>query len=240
MLCYHALSPRWEAALSTTPERFEAQVTKLAGRGYEAATFADAVLDPPHRRTMAITFDDAYSSVLDLAKPILDRLGLVATVFAPTDFIGDAPAPMSWPGIDNWIGTEHERELAPMSWAQLSGLAAGGWEIGSHTRSHPHLTGVDDAALEDELAGSRAEVERRLGLPCRTLAYPYGDHDRRVVAASREAGYAACGTLPSPLPRPGDPHAYPRVGVYNRDDLRRFSLKVSPAVRRVRSIGAAG
>ena len=54
-------------------------------RGYRGATFEDAVSAPPARRTLAVTFDDAYLSVLELGKPILDRLGLVATVFVPTD-----------------------------------------------------------------------------------------------------------------------------------------------------------
>ena len=80
VLCYHALSPTWEADLSTTPERFERQLELLVRRGYRGVTFEQAVR-APHERTVAVTFDDAYRSVLELARPILDRLGLPATVF---------------------------------------------------------------------------------------------------------------------------------------------------------------
>jgi len=81
---------------------------------------------------------------------------------------------------------------------------------------------------------SREALEQQLGNPCRSLAYPYGDYDERVVEATRAAGYAAAATLPKRL-RAGDPLAWPRVGVYNGDDERRFRAKVSPAVRRVRA-----
>jgi peptidoglycan/xylan/chitin deacetylase (PgdA/CDA1 family) len=145
VLCYHAVSPRWPADLSVTPEAFERQLRVLLARGYRGATFVDAVASPA-RKTIVVTFDDAYLSVLELGKPILDRLGLPASVFVPTDYPG-RDGPMTWPGIDQWLGGPHEAELRPMSWEQLGGLADAGWEIGSHTCSHPHLTQLDDAAL---------------------------------------------------------------------------------------------
>lgn len=230
VLCYHALSPSWEAELSTTPERFSRQLELLLARGYRGVTFSEAVQEP-RGKTVAVTFDDAYRSVLELAQPILQRLGLPATVFAPTEGI-DAGT-LAWPGIDQWIGGPHERELEPMSWAQLRSLAEQGWEIGSHTASHPHLTTLGEQQLQDELIRSKAVCEERLGAPCESLAYPYGDVDARVVAATGRAGYAAAGALPSRLGA-ADPLEWPRIGVYWADDERRFRAKVSPAVRALR------
>ena len=46
VLCYHAVSPRWPADLSVTPEAFERQLQLLVGRGYRGATFHDAVTSP--------------------------------------------------------------------------------------------------------------------------------------------------------------------------------------------------
>jgi len=236
VLCYHALSPTWPAELSTTPERFERQVASLLQRGYRPATFADAVAARPGERVLAVTFDDAYRSVLELGLPILTRLGAPATVFAPTDWIG-REEPMRWPGIDRWLGGAHESELMPMSWDELARLADGGWEIGSHTASHPHLTQLDDERLADELARSKAVCERELGRPCPTIAYPYGDVDARVVAATAHAGYAAAAGLPQRIGA-DDPLDWPRLGVYFADDERRFRLKVSPAIRRLRRSAA--
>jgi peptidoglycan/xylan/chitin deacetylase (PgdA/CDA1 family) len=142
---------------------------------------------------------------------------------------------MAWPGIDRWLGGEHEPELACMSWDELRRLAAAGWEVGSHTRTHPHLTHIAGEQLRAELEGSRAECEEGMGEPCATLAYPYGDWDARVASAAEAAGYAAACTLPARLHRAA-PLSWPRVGVYHADDMRRFKLKVSPAMRRLRSL----
>ncbi len=232
VLCYHALSPSWEADLSTTPQRFERQISLLLARGYRPITFTEAATAPPQGRTVAITFDDAFRSVLELARPILDSLAAPATVFAPTDFIG-SEAPLGWPGVDHWQRGAHERELMPMSWAELGMLARAGWEIGSHTGSHPRLTQLDDEALDDELTRSKAACEARLGSPCTSLAYPYGDVDARVAAATARAGYRAAAALPRRQDAE-DPMLWPRIGVYHVDDARRFALKVSPTLLRLR------
>ncbi len=233
VLCYHALSPTWTADLSTTPERFERQIALLTARGYRGMTFTDAVSSRAKGRVAVITFDDAYRSVIELARPILERHGMPATVFAPTDWVG-TEKPMRWPGIDQWLGGADERELTPMSWAELKALAQAGWEIGSHTCSHPHLTELDDEALQDELARSKSACESQLGLPCPSLAYPYGDVDARVAAAATRAGYAVAAALPKRLGS-REPMQWPRIGIYRVDDDRRFRLKVSPSVRRLRS-----
>ena len=235
VLCYHALSPTWDAALSTTPELFERQLRTLLRRGYRGATFTDAVTAPPAERVLCVTFDDAYRSVDRLARPILDRLQLPATVFAPTDLLG-VEGPLRWDGIDHWIGGPHESELTPLSWQELRALAGHGWEIGSHTGSHPHLTQLDDAALDSELTRSKAACERELNAPCTSLAYPYGDVDDRVVAATARSGYATGAALPRRL-HTEEPLRWPRIGVYRNDDERRFRLKVSPLVRRLRRSG---
>jgi peptidoglycan/xylan/chitin deacetylase (PgdA/CDA1 family) len=236
VLCYHALSPTWEADLSTTPERFERQLELLVSRGYRGVTFTEAVESPARGRVLAVTFDDAYRSVLELGLPILDRLGLVATVFAVTDLIG-SERPMQWPGIDRWLGGPHERELMPMSWPELRTLTDAGWEIGSHTGCHPHLTEIDDDALQDELAHSKAACEDHLDGPCTSLAYPYGNFDARVVTATAGAGYRAAATLPS-RQHAREALEWPRVGVYHKDDDMRFRLKVSPSIARLRRSAA--
>ena len=60
-----------------------------------------------------VTFDDAYRSVIDRALPILAEFGIPGTVFTVTSFAG-FDGPMTWPGIDGWLGGPYEPELAPM------------------------------------------------------------------------------------------------------------------------------
>ena len=227
VLCYHALSPTWRAPLSVLPERFESQLQTLADRGYRGVTFTDAVTGRARGRCVAVTFDDGYRSVLELGRPILDRFGWPATIFVPTAFIG-RDEPLRWPGIDEWIDTAHAHELLPLSWDQLRELQAAGWEIGSHTCSHPRLTTLEDDDLAAELVDARLTCERELG-SCTSIAYPYGDVDARVIAASAEAGYETGAGLPigrfvrSTL-------SWPRIGVYHGDD-RRFRHKASRVAR---------
>jgi peptidoglycan/xylan/chitin deacetylase (PgdA/CDA1 family) len=233
VLCYHAVSSDWPADLSIIPERFEEQLELLVRRGYAGATFEQAVTAPRGRRTVAITFDDAYRSVLEVAFPIMQRLGLPGAVYVPTDWPG-RDAPMSWPGIDQWVGGPHEHELACLSWDQLGELAEAGWEVGSHSASHPRLTRLGDEGLAVELAASRTACEEALGRPCSSIAYPYGDVDERVIAATGAAGYKYGAALPETRRRRIEPLDWPRTGIYHRDDIRRFRLKVSPLVRRLR------
>lgn len=233
VLCYHAISPTWPAALSVTPDALEAQLAELAGRGYRGATFTDVVEGRTQGRALAVTFDDNFRSVLELAKPILDRHGFPGTLFVPSDWPDDR-RPMRWPGIDRWLDTPHEAEMESLAWDELRELAAAGWEVGSHTCSHPHLPACDDAALAHELRASKARIEEELGRPCTSIAYPYGDVDDRVAAATGEAGYLAGGTIPRVL-RTCEPLRWTRTPIFHDDDVRRFRRKVSPAIRRLRA-----
>jgi peptidoglycan/xylan/chitin deacetylase (PgdA/CDA1 family) len=232
VLCYHAVDETWPADLSITPAAFERQLDFLLDREFEFTTFARAVASPPARRTVAITFDDAFRSVLERAFPLLQERQLAATVFVPTAFV-DAGRPASWDGVARWLGTEHENKMLPLAQAELLDLADAGWEIGSHTCTHPRLTQLDDRELTWELTASRQRCGELLGRPCLTLAYPYGDFDERVRRAAKTAGYQAACTLPTRF-RTAVPLAWPRVGIWHDDSDRRFALKVSPTLRRAR------
>lgn len=232
VLCYHAVSPTWPANLSITPDALDRQLGTLAARGYRGATFTELLTSREPRPLMAATFDDGYQSVLKLAKPILDRHGVPGTLYAPTDWPG-RPGPMSWPGIDRWLGTPHEPELQSLTWEEIRGLASDGWEIGSHTCSHPHLEEVPDDRLDAELRQSKAVLEEQVGQECASIAYPYGSVDARVEGAARAAGYRGAGDIPRVLYRPRAMR-WPRTPIYHKDDDRRFATKVSPAMRRWR------
>jgi peptidoglycan/xylan/chitin deacetylase (PgdA/CDA1 family) len=229
VLCYHAVSEDWPAQLSVTPQRFEEQLRTLVGRGYRGATFTEAVTAPRHPKTVAVTFDDGMRSVLERARPVLDALGLPATVFVPTELVGSSE-PLRWRGIERWLDGPHRDELLPLTWAELGELRAAGWEIGSHTQTHPRLVETGDEVLAAELSGSRQRLEAQLGEPCRSLAYPFGEVDARLVEAARAAGYEAACALASSV-RESSLLAWPRVGVWHSDGPFSFRLKVARPVR---------
>lgn len=238
VLCYHAVSTNWSAPLSITPEQLDSQLGFLASKGFRAVTLSDAIRHRGEGKRVAITFDDGYRSVYRLAKPILDAHGMLATVFVPTDFVG-IEQPMSWPGIDRWLNGPHAAELTPMSWEEARDLTSAGWEIGSHTCSHPRLTEIGDEQLRGELEESRAECERRLDHPCESLAFPYGDVDQRVMEGAMSAGYSVAVCVAPRIGQPS-PYCWPRVGVYHVDSDRSFRLKTSLPLRRLQRSRAWG
>jgi len=232
-LCYHAVSDTWPAGFAVSADRIERQVSSLLDRGYVGATFRDAVVSPPAPRTLSVTFDDAYRSVYEQARPVLESLGVPATVFVPTALVG-TERPMVWPGTDQWLDSPYEAELTPMSWDELGELDELGWELGSHSRTHPRLPTLAPADLDEELTESRADIGERTGGRCETIAYPYGDYDDAVIAAARRAGFAAGGALAGRVRKP-DAMTSPRVGIYGKDGATRFRIKASPAIRRLRA-----
>jgi peptidoglycan/xylan/chitin deacetylase (PgdA/CDA1 family) len=174
-----------------------------------------------------VTFDDAFRSVAR-ALPLLERLGVPATVFACSGYADDG-RPLDVPELADDL-RRHPDSLATMGWGALRDLTERGLEIASHTVSHPHLPRLDDAGLRLELEESKARIEDELGRPCRFLAYPFGDCDDRVRAAARAAGYEAAFGLPGDATGRDRLDVF-RVGVWRRDGARKVAFKARPGVR---------
>jgi oligosaccharide reducing-end xylanase len=110
---------------------------------------------------LSLTIDDALDDREDTLA-ILDDFGVKGTFFLNT---GDLLA-------------------RPALQAAMIVASQNGHEIGSHTLTHPHLTSLSDAALDQELRESKAILENLTGKPVISLAYPFGDDDARVWAAT--------------------------------------------------------
>jgi peptidoglycan/xylan/chitin deacetylase (PgdA/CDA1 family) len=244
ILCYHAVSEDWPTEFAVSPQQLRSQVRFLIRRGYRPATLSAALERPPGAKTLVVTFDDAYSSVLEKAFPVLAALGAPATVFVPTAYVAGDKA-LEWASMEQWAGTRFADELCCMSWSDLRALVRAGWEIGSHTSTHPNLTALDDAALDRELTASRALCEEEIEAPCKTLAYPFSAYDRRVMDRARAAGYEAAVILDNNLAIPprslvrrveeAELLGLLREGVYRRDGWLRLLAKTSPLARRARA-----
>jgi peptidoglycan/xylan/chitin deacetylase (PgdA/CDA1 family) len=199
VLCYHAVSPTWEHRLCIHPDLLLRQVRALS-----------------RFRTVHATFDDAFRSAATVF-PALGRLGVSVQIFVCTRY-ARAGAPLSIPELAG----DDPAQLATMSWDELREHGDRGVRIGSHAVSHPHLTRLSDEELARELEDSKGEIEAELGRPCGDLAYPYGEHDQRVCAAARAAGYDHAYALRG---RKGDPYALPRVDLYRRHTVPRAFIR---------------
>lgn len=247
-LTYHAITDAWDDELALPLASFETQVRRLARAGYRGVTFSRFAADS-ERGTVAITFDDGFASVYEHAASLLEELGWPATVFVTTGAV-DRDKPMRW-----LLGTgrpepRDARQLQPLTWEQVESLAARGWEIGSHSVSHPLLSTLAPADRHEELVASRTVIAEHVGA-CFSISYPWGEVNDEVVRAARAAGYTAGGGLAGRF-HSGDPMRVPRFAVARRDDGLRIALKTSALVwaarrsplwamlSRVRHVRAAG
>lgn len=166
--------------ITLSPERFRGIISWLAASGYTGISARDwlnalngtRVLP---KKTVVITFDDAYASIAEHALPVLKSYGFSATVFVVTGLVGRT---------NEW-DTPKWRSLALMDAEQLRFWAASGVEFGSHSCQHHDLTKLTDVELAHDISSSRDELARLVGDPIVSFAYPYGLHNetvRRIVS----------------------------------------------------------
>ena len=216
ILMYHVISAPKPGApypeLYTPKPAFAAQMAALEQRGYHGVTLAQ-VYDYWHRaialpkKPIVISFDDGYLSHYTHALPVLKKLG--------------------WPGV---LNLEVNNVLTPgdVSKSQVRALIRAGWEVDSHTLTHPDLTRISATQLRDELVRSRAFLRSHFGVPVDFFCYPAGRYDATVEAAVRAAGYRLATTTQPGVASPhGDPFALPRIRVSGSDGAAGLLAKLS-------------
>jgi len=198
---------------------FAGLLDDLAARGIRTLTLAEALQGKPPRRSVVLTFDDGCRCFRDHALPELQARGMTATLFTVSGALG---------GTNHWDREAGERTEELLGAEDLCRLAQAGIEIGSHSRHHRDLTKCSEAELDEELAGSRADLEGVLGAPVRTFCYPYGHVDERARTAARAAGYLAAVSIHAqPGAQAGDPWSLPRMIINPGESRFERRLKVS-------------
>ncbi|HEY1760873.1 MAG TPA: polysaccharide deacetylase family protein [Bryobacteraceae bacterium] len=105
-----------------------------------------------------------------------------------------------------------------LTWKEVRTLAESGMEFGAHTKTHPILPNVEDAAeLQEEIGGSKARIEQELGRPVIHFSYPNGDWNDACDAVVQSCGFATAVTAEPGLNRPNP----------NRYQLKRLCLDLS-------------
>jgi peptidoglycan/xylan/chitin deacetylase (PgdA/CDA1 family) len=169
-----------------TPTEFQAQMQALKDAGIAVISLDDLLAWRQGKknipaRSALITIDDGYNTAYVTAWPILKQFGYPFTVFVYTDYVKGGK----------------KAGGGSMSWDQLAEMRDAGVSIGSETVSHSDLRkkkkdmsdAAYDAWLWDELRGSKAEIEKRLGVKVTALALPLGHADDHVREVAAKAGY---------------------------------------------------
>jgi len=234
VLCYHNVIPHADAGIWGTLglhmpfPAFARQMGWLADN-YEVVPLerlVDRVASGDSLRGVAaVTFDDAYTGVFEHAWPLLQDLGLPATVFvvaqAPgsdTDFWwdhpvvlraysdarrqrwlttlrGDGPAIVASLDQNGSIPLRPPRACRPADWHAIAAAAQSGFDIGAHSATHRSLPTLGRIDLDREVVESRAVIARHTGKAPEFFAYPYGLSSDHVREVVRSAGYRAAFTL---------------------------------------------
>ncbi len=104
-------------------------------------------------------------------------------------------------------------------------LRAAGMAVGAHSRTHPHLDRLPAEHHDDEVAGSRRDLEQVLGEPVAHFAWPNpsggGTGNETTRAAATRAGFlTAVTSVPGPVTPDVDWLKLPRLGVYAGEQER--------------------
>ncbi len=132
---------------------------------------------------ISFTFDDGLDSAFTQAAPILAKYGLTGTDYVITGCVG-----MTQKGNTCHANTDAQY----MTWDQISGLQnTYGWEIGSHTVTHPYLATSDARdgqpntltpdQVSQELTQSKADLAAH-GFNATDFSTPYGDYSNATLA----------------------------------------------------------
>ena len=187
ILVYHNLAAQSKGRLVLGADAFAEQMRYLKREGYRVATLTQFVewtqlKRQLPRKSVVLTFDDGYHSFRDYAYPVLKELGFPATLFVYTDYVGAS--------------------RNALSWDDLKTLAAEGFEVQAHSKTHGDLrraVGETDAQytrrMQAELAEPLRLFQRQLGREVPFLAFPYGRADDPLLARVRAQGYVAAFTV---------------------------------------------
>lgn len=155
--------------LSVHPKNFELHLKWLQENNYESLTLAD-LADPEKKvlskiigekkKPIVITFDDGYQDAYINALPILEKYKMTATFYIIRNYVGKAEY---------------------MNQEQINNLEKAGFEIGSHTLSHPDLTKLTTTEAQKQIFDSREKAI--------TFCYPAGKYDATTVSLVQQAGY---------------------------------------------------
>jgi peptidoglycan/xylan/chitin deacetylase (PgdA/CDA1 family) len=177
ILCYHSVGQPAFGVNNVSPSRFRRQIELALALGHRFIPAAEIARTGGDDKDLAVTFDDALTSVMTVAAPILNAHQIPYSVFV----------------VSEWSEHRHQWEQQNvLGWRDLERLRAEGVDLGSHSATHRDFGGLDAARAERELRDSRDTIEQRLGFAPDTLAIPFGQSANwrpDIDRIARDLGY---------------------------------------------------
>jgi hypothetical protein len=144
----------------------------------------------PLRINVLITFDDGYSSWVDVCAPILEEMNIKALFFINSGLID-----VSTDSVSRERYVRDRLLLSPraiLSWDGVKTLQGNGHTIGGHTVTHTRLSLLQEREQRDEILNDKDRIESHIGKTLTMFAYPFGqksDYTQVTERLMKESGY---------------------------------------------------
>ncbi len=218
VLMYHSITEAqhatwpWEVTLAD----FTAQLDYLVDRSIGVFPVGRLLDSDCPLSGVVITFDDGYANNMNAAKLMYER-GLSATWYVVSNEVG---------AVSSWAKGS-EQVLPMMSQAELKALDEMGMEVGAHSRTHCDLIQQSPQSIQDEIYGSKQDLENILSKSVESFAYPYGHFNNSIIETVKQVGFRSACITRSGWYRPEeDKLQVRRITVFGSDNVSTFARKL--------------
>jgi len=213
--------PPKEAKLKTlfvAKEQLKRQLKLLKFMGFDFLSLRDLLLNKKVKKGVLLTFDDAYLDFWVKALPIFMELKVRSVIFVPVALVGS---------YNQWDYDRIRIKKPIMNWEHIKELHSLGFEIGSHSLTHPYLSKIDPQKAWEEIYTSKVILEDKLGTEIKAFCYPYGDYSQQVRDMVQRAGYSiAFTTRHGSFEESENFFEVRRITIFGNDFLPKFLYKV--------------
>ena len=220
---YHRFGENNYPSTNVKMSQFKKHLEELTKNNYNVVSteeIVDALInnrDLPEK-TVALTIDDAFSSIYKKAWPLLREKRLPFTIFVST-------------------GPVESGSKDYMNWEQIKEMANSGVTIGHHTKNHFHLVGKKKETIISEIEEASNDFLKNLGYVPSTFAYPYGEYSSEIKQITKNYFKAAFGQQSGALYNGIDIFELPRFSLNeNYGDLKRFKFAANSYGLKIKNV----
>ena len=167
VLMYHRIGDNDYPSTNISKELFEEHIKYLVEKDIEVlpltklSMYLKKKINLP-KKTVFITFDDAYKSFFQNGFPILKKYKLPFSIFVSSHYVSKA------------------EESDFMSWSMLKEVSKSDGLILNHSKSHESLLEIDIQTVKKEIEQNQIEIDKNVGEQPKIFSYPYGESSKNV------------------------------------------------------------
>lgn len=187
ILMYHSVGEN-AAEFTVPPTVFARQLRYLVKLGYHILPVSALVerlrAGEPLASCISLTFDDGYQDLYTVAFPLIKEFNAPISVFLSTGYVGGT------------FSTSQGDRLPVLSWEQVREMHESGLvEFLPHGRMHHSLPALSADEAKEEIIGSLADLEQKIGSVPHVYAYAKGKYSTETINILANEGFNAAVTV---------------------------------------------